>query len=57
LDSKPLSPKSWKNEVGSVDPADTLTMELLGDLRKSYLQVREAMERFEESVRNQSAIV
>jgi len=56
LDSKPLSPKSWKNEVGSVDPADTLTMELLGDLRKSYIQVREAMERFEESVRNPSAI-
>jgi hypothetical protein len=57
LDSTPLHPHSWRNEVGSVDPANTLTMELLGDLRKSYLQVREAIERFEESVRNQSAIV
>jgi phosphoenolpyruvate carboxylase len=51
LDSKPLHPHSWRNRVGSVDPVDTLTLELLSDLRKSYVKVREAIERFEESVR------
>jgi hypothetical protein len=51
LDSKPLHPHSWRNQVGSVEPVDTLTLELMKDLRNCYVKVREAIERFEESAR------
>jgi len=46
LNSRPLDPRSWRNRVGSVDPVDTLTRELLPDLRVGFLTVREALERF-----------
>jgi hypothetical protein len=47
LDALPLDPQSWRNEVGSVEPVDTMTRELIGDLRKAYVQVREAVLHFE----------
>ena len=47
LDATDMHPHSWRNQVGSVDPANTLTRELLPDLRKGYVMVREAIERFE----------
>jgi len=46
LNSRPIHPRSWRNLVGSVDPVDTLTRELLPDLRVGFLTVREALERF-----------
>lgn len=49
LDALPLDPRSWRNQVGSVEPVDTMTRELIGDLRKAYVQVREAVLRFENS--------
>jgi hypothetical protein len=47
IDALPLDPRSWRNEVGSVEPVDTMTRELIGDLRKAYVQVREAVLHFE----------
>lgn len=47
LDATKLHPHSWRNLVGSVEPATTLTRELLPDLRKGYVMVREAVEKFE----------
>ena len=49
LDALPLNPLSWRNQVGSVEPVDTMTRELVKDLRKAYVQVREAVLRFENS--------
>jgi hypothetical protein len=49
LDSKPLDTRSWRNQVGSVEPVDTMTRELLGDLRKAYVQVKDALIRFEKN--------
>ena len=49
IDSLPLNARSWRNKVGSVDPVDTLTVELLPDLRSAYVQVKEALIRFEQS--------
>jgi len=46
LNSRPLDPHGWRNRDGSVDPVDTLTRELLPDLRVGFLTVREALERF-----------
>jgi len=47
LDAAKLHPNSWRNLVGSVDPVNTLTRELLADLRKGYVMVREAVDNFE----------
>jgi hypothetical protein len=49
LEILPLSNKSWRNREGSVDPVDTLSLEMLGDLRKAYVQVKEAFIKFEKS--------
>ena len=49
IDSLPLNARSWRNKVGSVDPVDTLTVELLPDMRSAYVQVKEALIRFEQS--------
>jgi len=46
LDSLPLHSRSLRNKVGSVDPVDTLTRELLPDLQLGFLTVRQALERF-----------
>jgi len=53
LDSKAMHPHSWRNSVGAIDPVDTMSRELLPDLRKSYVMVREAIERFEKSLNNE----
>ena len=53
LDSKPMASNSWRTSVGAVDPVDTLTRELLPDLRKGYVMVREALERFESFLNNE----
>jgi hypothetical protein len=42
-----LDIRSWRNQVGSVEPIDTMSLELIGDLRKAYVQVKEAILRFE----------
>jgi hypothetical protein len=49
LDARQLDTRSWRNQVGSVEPVDTMTRELIGDLRKAYVQVKEAVLRFERS--------
>jgi len=49
LDALPMDTRSWRNQVGSVEPVDTMTRELLPDLRKAYVQVKEALIRFEQS--------
>lgn len=50
IDSLPLDPKSFRNDVGSVTPTDTLSRELAGDIRKAYVQVREALKEFKTAV-------
>jgi hypothetical protein len=50
LDAKPLHPHSWRNQVGAVEPVDTMSRELLTDLRHGYVMVREAIERFNASL-------
>ena len=55
LDSKPMASNSWRTSVGAVDPVDTLTRELLPDLRKGYVMVREALERFESFLNNEQS--
>jgi hypothetical protein len=50
LDAKPLHPHSWRNQVGAVEPVDTMSRELLTDLRHGYVMVREAIERFNVSL-------
>ena len=46
IGARGMDPKSWRRSVGSIDPVDTLSMELLGDLRKGYVMVQEALEQF-----------
>ncbi len=36
-------PKSWRNQQGTVEPVDTLSRELLRDLKTGYLEVRDAV--------------
>ena len=36
-------PKSWRNQTGTVEPVDTLTRELLRDMKNAYVEVREAV--------------
>jgi hypothetical protein len=43
-----VSPKSWRIGLGQVDPPDTLRFEILEDLIKGYVQVREAVKRVRE---------
>ena len=52
IESRPMHPHSWRNQVGAVDPVDTMTRELLPDLRKGHVMVREALERFESLLSN-----
>jgi hypothetical protein len=40
-------PKSWRNSDGTVQPIDTLTHELLPDLRNAYGQVLQAVRKWE----------
>jgi hypothetical protein len=49
IDSTQPDLRSWRNEVGSVEPVDTLTREILHDYRTACVQVREAILRFEKS--------
>ena len=49
LIAMPLDFRSWRNQVGCVEPVDTMSLELIGDLRKAYVQVKEAILRFERS--------
>lgn len=50
LSSRSLNPKSWRDKKGFVDPVDTLTLELLNDMRKAYSQVRAALARFQDQL-------
>ena len=43
LDAKPLSNSHWRDSTGAVDPVDTLTLELMGDLTRGYTDVRTAV--------------
>jgi len=43
LDKKPMEPTHWRNDVGSVDPVDTISLEILEDLLKGYRQVKGAI--------------
>lgn len=51
LDAKPLHPHSWRNQVGAVEPVETMTRELMTDLRRGYVMVREAVERYEQTLK------
>jgi hypothetical protein len=50
IDSLPLDDKSFRNDVGSVTPTDTLSRELAGEIRKAYVQLREALKEFKTAV-------
>jgi hypothetical protein len=39
-------PQSWRNSDGTVQPFDTLTQELLPDLRNAYGQVLDAVQKW-----------
>ncbi len=52
IDALPVDPRSWRNHVGTVEPVDTLTRELIDDLRKAYVQVKEALIRFDQPTIN-----
>jgi len=56
LDATELDPRSWRNIVGSVNPVDTLSREILSDLRKGYVMVREAIQQFESSLTGNKAV-
>mgnify|MGYP000976610995 FL=1 len=43
LDVKPLMKTHWRENTGSVDPTDTLLLELMSDLRRGYTDVRTAV--------------
>jgi hypothetical protein len=43
LDAKPLMKTHWRDSTGAVDPVDTLTLELMGDLTRGYTDVRTAV--------------
>lgn len=47
LEARPLDPKSWRDKKGFIDPVDTLTLELLPDMRRAYTQVRDALQNFQ----------
>lgn len=47
LATKGMHPKSWRTKKGSVEPVDTLNMELMNDLRSGYTEVREALEQID----------
>jgi len=51
LDTKPMHPHSWRNQVGAIEPVETMTRELMSDLRHGYVMVREAVERFGETLK------
>jgi hypothetical protein len=43
LDAEPLNSRSWRNMMGSVEPVDTMTKELLSDFRQAYAEVLDAV--------------
>jgi hypothetical protein len=43
LRNQPLGNAHWRNNVGSIDPVDTISLELLKDLIKGYAEVRKAV--------------
>jgi hypothetical protein len=45
LDAEQLNPRSWRNASGSVEPVDTMTKELLSDLRHAYIEVLDAIKK------------
>ena len=45
LDTEVLNPRSWRNSVGNVEPVDTMTKEILSDLRHAYTEVRDAVKK------------
>lgn len=38
-------PQSWRNQTGTVEPVDTLTRELLRDMKNAYVEVKEAVQK------------
>jgi hypothetical protein len=40
-------PQSWRNQIGDMNPIDTLTHELLTDLRNAYGQVLDAVRKWQ----------
>ena len=43
LDEQPQLKTYWRDNSGSVDPTDTLLLELMSDLRRGYTDVRTAV--------------
>jgi hypothetical protein len=43
LEAKPLTKTHWRENTGSIDPTDTLLLELMSDLRRGYTDVRTAV--------------
>jgi hypothetical protein len=43
LEVEVLNPRAWRNAVGSVEPVNTMTKEILKDLRHAYTEVFEAV--------------
>jgi hypothetical protein len=45
ISKRDLDDAHWRNEVGSVEPNDTLSLELISDLKKGFQQVIDAVNR------------
>jgi len=43
VSARPLSRTHWRENIGAVDPTDTLLLELMDDLLKGYVEVRTAV--------------
>jgi hypothetical protein len=43
LNAKPLAKTHWRNHTGSIEPTDTLLLELITDLTRGFTEVRTAV--------------
>lgn len=46
IEAQPVDPRSWRNQIGNIEPVDTLTLELVKDMRRAYAQVHESLVQF-----------
>jgi hypothetical protein len=49
LKAENLDPRSWRDLVGSVEPVDTMTKEILKDLEFAYTEVLVAVRKSQKS--------
>jgi hypothetical protein len=49
LKNQPLEDSHWRNNIGAVEPVDTISIEILKDLTRGYSEVRKAVDSFNSS--------